>query len=590
MQPQPISLLTFITTHLAKQKTSFGLLVLFSLMWSVEQVAFPYVIKMIIDTLTGYQGDKADIYSVLATPLVIGASVWLISIAAWRLSDIADFFFSPRFQASVREAMTEHVFGHSQRYFSEHLSGSISNKIADMTRGTHYLTIQFARFLFPNLIAIILVAVVMATIAPVFAVILVSWALVHLWICAARSRICDAVSKEHSELKSELAGRIVDAVTNFITVRLFARAKDEMDYIRGFQHKEIKAHKRVLITVAKVRLLLEVPCLLMICVMIFFIIEGWKTGSIGTGDIAFLLGATMNLIYILWRVGMEFPALYREIGVCQQALSLISEPHEIIDQPTAYPLVVSKGEITFENVYFEYRPGQNLFRDKTLTIRAGEKVGLVGFSGSGKSTFVNLLLRLYEVERGRILIDGQAIAEVTQDSLRAAIALIPQDPVLFHRSLRENITYGRPEANEADMIRAAKDAHCHEFIMAAEGGYDAIVGERGVKLSGGQRQRVAIARAIIKNAPIVVFDEATSSLDSITELAIQQSMQAMMKGRTTIVIAHRLSTLTFMDRILVFDHGRIIEDGSHQALLAAGGHYARLWGMQAHGFLPDRAA
>ena len=590
MNKHPASLLGFIFEHLARQKISFGLLVIISLMWSVEQVAFPYVIKMIIDTLTGYQGDKAEIYSALATPLLIGAGVWLVSIAAWRLSDIADYFFSPRFQASVREAMTSYVFGHSQRYFSEHLSGSIANKIADMTRGTHYLATQFARFLFPNFVAILFVAAVMATIAPIFAVILVVWAIVHLWICAATSRICDEVSHAHSELKSELAGRIVDAVTNFITVRLFARSKDELRYIQGYQQQEMSAHKRVLITIAKVRLLLEAPCLLMICVMIYFIIEGWKQGTVGTGDIAFLLGATMNLIYILWRVGMEFPALYREIGVCQQALSLITEPHEITDRVDACPLAVSRGEIIFENVYFEYRPGQNLFRDKTLRIEAGQKVGLVGFSGSGKSTFASLLLRLYEPERGRILIDGQDIQAVMQDSLRAAIALIPQDPVLFHRTLRENIAYGRPSASEAEIVQAARDAHCHDFIIAADGGYDAVVGERGVKLSGGQRQRIAIARAIVKNAPIVVFDEATSSLDSVTELAIQQSMQAMMRGRTTIVIAHRLSTLTFMDRILVFEHGRIIEDGSHEALLVKGGHYARLWSMQAHGFLPDQAA
>ena len=249
MNKHPASLLGFIFEHLARQKISFGLLVIISLMWSVEQVAFPYVIKMIIDTLTGYQGDKAEIYSALATPLLIGAGVWLVSIAAWRLSDIADYFFSPRFQASVREAITSYVFGHSQRYFSEHLSGSIANKIADMTRGTHYLATQFARFLFPNFVAILFVAAVMATIAPIFAVILVVWAIVHLWICAATSRICDEVSHAHSELKSELAGRIVDAVTNFITVRLFARSKDELRYIQGYQQQEMSAHKRVLITI-----------------------------------------------------------------------------------------------------------------------------------------------------------------------------------------------------------------------------------------------------------------------------------------------------------------------------------------------------
>jgi ATP-binding cassette subfamily B protein len=272
------------------------------------------------------------------------------------------------------------------------------------------------------------------------------------------------------------------------------------------------------------------------------------------------------------------------------SLSLLRVPHGITDRAGAAPLRVSEGAIAFENVFFAYNPGQNLFRDKNILIPAGQKVGLVGFSGSGKSTFVNLILRLYDLESGAIRIDGQDIASVTQDSLREQIALIPQDPVLFHRSLRDNIAYARPDASDEDIIAASLQAHCHEFISAAKEGYNAIVGERGVKLSGGQRQRIAIARAILKNARILIFDEATSSLDSFTESAIQHSMQDMMRGRTTIVIAHRLSTLTSMDRLLVFKDGSIVEDGTHAGLLAANGHYARLWNMQVGGFLPDQQA
>jgi ATP-binding cassette subfamily B protein len=251
------------------------------------------------------------------------------------------------------------------------------------------------------------------------------------------------------------------------------------------------------------------------------------------------------------------------------------------------PLKVSQGEIRFENVHFQYHAGQNLFAGKNITIRAGEKVGLVGFSGSGKSTFVNLILRLYDIEQGHILIDGQDVARVTQDSLRAQISLIPQEPLLFHRTLRENLAYGMDNASEADIFAASQQAHSHDFIMASEHGYDSIVGERGVKLSGGQRQRIAIGRAILKNAPILIFDEATSSLDSVTEAAIQDSLEQMMQGRTTIVIAHRLSTLTRMDRVLVFKDGAIVEDGTHAHLLARNGHYATLWKMQVGGFIPD---
>jgi ATP-binding cassette subfamily B protein len=288
-----------------------------------------------------------------------------------------------------------------------------------------------------------------------------------------------------------------------------------------------------------------------------------------------------------WIAALELPSLYKEIGVCKQALTIIQDPIEITDSPNAKPLKVSRGEITFDNVTFHYLPKANIFEDKSITIHAGEKVGLVGFSGSGKTTFVNLILRYYDVENGRILIDGQDIAEVSQDSLREQIALIPQDASLFHRSLIENIHYGRLNATEEEIYQAAKKAHAQEFIEKMSEGYHTLVGERGIKLSGGQRQRIAITRAILKDAKILILDEATSALDSVTERLIQDSLQDLMQGRTCIVIAHRLSTLSGMDRILVFKEGQIIEEGSPDELLALGGHYATMWEMQAGGFLPD---
>jgi len=251
------------------------------------------------------------------------------------------------------------------------------------------------------------------------------------------------------------------------------------------------------------------------------------------------------------------------------------------------PLVVKKGTIEFENVSFRYHKGRDIFLDKSLTIKGGEKVGLVGFSGSGKTTFVNLILRFFDVDEGRILIDGQNIADATQDSLRAQIAMIPQDTSLFHRTLMENIRYGKLDATDEEVIDASKRGHCHEFIMQLEEGYESLVGERGIKLSGGQRQRITVARAILKNAPILILDEATSALDSITEKYIKESLADLMRGRTTIVIAHRLSTLADMDRILVFKDGHVIEDGNHSALITLDGHYAKLWNMQAGGFLPE---
>ncbi|MGH8595814.1 MAG: ABC transporter ATP-binding protein, partial [Gammaproteobacteria bacterium] len=283
----------------------------------------------------------------------------------------------------------------------------------------------------------------------------------------------------------------------------------------------------------------------------------------------------------------KFLEFFEYLGNVNDGVSAIIRPHEVIDSPDATPLTVTRGHLRIENLQFWYVPDRAVFVNLNLDIPAGQKVGLVGFSGSGKSTLLNLILRLFEPQSGRITIDGQDIQGVNQESLRAAIAMIPQDPMLFHRTLMENVRYGRLDASDAEVIAAARSAHAHEFIMESEAGYDSLVGERGVKLSGGQRQRIALARAILKDARILLLDEATSSLDSITESYIQQSLTDLMRNKTVVVIAHRLSTLAYLDRIVVFDDGRIVEDGTHAELLARAGHYARLWTMQAGGFLPE---
>jgi ATP-binding cassette subfamily B protein len=289
----------------------------------------------------------------------------------------------------------------------------------------------------------------------------------------------------------------------------------------------------------------------------------------------------------IWFTSFQLTVFARELGTIGNALEIIQKGHDILDVKDAAHLVIHGGKIAFENVTFAYNANKPVFEHFNVVIPAGQKIGLVGFSGSGKSTFVNLILRFYDLQQGRILIDDQNIDEVTQESLRSQIAMIPQEPALFHRTLMENIRYGRIEATDEEVIQAAKLAHCHEFIDKLDEGYHSLVGERGVKLSGGQRQRIAIARAILKNAPIIILDEATSSLDTVTEKLIQESLHLLMERRTTIVIAHRLSTLIDMDKIFVFHHGKIIEEGSKDELLINNGHFAKLWNMQTDGFLPD---
>jgi ATP-binding cassette subfamily B protein len=304
----------------------------------------------------------------------------------------------------------------------------------------------------------------------------------------------------------------------------------------------------------------------------------WLNYEITTGEVAQVFGTVWNIAAIMWAVGGALPVFFQSIGIAKQAYSVMLDPQDLGDRTDAKELKIQTGEIVFENVTFQYGEKQ-LFEDKHASIRGGEKVGLVGYTGAGKSTFVNLILRFFPLQKGKILIDGQEIAHVTLESLRRQIALIPQDPVLFHRTLRDNISYGKPDAREEEILKASKLAHCDEFIRNIPCGYEAKVGERGTKLSGGEKQRIAIARALLVDAPILILDEATSSLDSVTERYIQESLEKLMQGRTTLVIAHRLSTLSRMDRILVFDRGKIVEEGKHSDLMEKNGLYARMWKM-----------
>lgn len=387
--------------------------------------------------------------------------------------------------------------------------------------------------------------------------------------------------------ETSVVGKMVDSISNIVNVRLFARHANENRYIHQGIKNAVQKDRAMQAKIIKMRLFWDVSIIALVSLNLFILLHMYSENLVTIGDFTFVIALSIGILWNLWFIAGQFVSFSEQIGVCRQALSIISQPHEIVDAVDAKPLIISKGEIKFHDVTFHYDEGARLFKNKNVVIEAGQKVGLVGFSGSGKSTFVNLILRLFEVESGEITIDDQNINQITQQSLREKIALIPQDITLFHRSLMENIRFGNTMATDEEIFEIAKKTHCHEFISQLAHGYDSMVGERGIKLSTGQRQRIAIARAMLKNAPILILDEATSALDSITEKYIQDALHLLMQGKTTIVIAHRLSTLSKMDRILVFDKGEIIEDGTHEALVAKCGHYARMWHMQAGGFLPE---
>ena len=408
------------------------------------------------------------------------------------------------------------------------------------------------------------------------------------------------ISMAQAQARSTVTGRVVDSYTNIGTVKMFSHAAHEDAYAReGMDEFLANVHQQM-----RLSTLLSMVLNLLNGLLLFSIaatsIWLWQLDAVSTGAIAFAIGLVLRLQgmsqWILWEVG----ALFENLGVVQDGIETIARERKIVDIPDAPELKVHNGQVQFDRVHFNYGKvrtdiDKGVIEDLSFTIKAGENIGVVGRSGSGKSTLVSLLLRFYDLEGGRILIDGQDIARVKQDTLRAQIGMVTQDTSLLHRSVLDNIRYGRGDADEQQVIEAAKRAHAHEFILGledAEGrrGYAAQVGERGVKLSGGQRQRIAIARVLLKDAPVLVLDEATSALDSEVEAAIQDSLYTLMQGKTVIAIAHRLSTIAAMDRLIIMDEGAIVEDGPHDQLLKLGGHYAALWARQSGGFLPPDAA
>ena len=400
------------------------------------------------------------------------------------------------------------------------------------------------------------------------------------------------VAQQQADARSLMTGRITDAYTNIATVKLFSHSQREAGYARSAMQEFLATVYRQMRLVSGFEIVNQFLSVLLIASTAGMVLLLWTRGEVGVGAVAAATAMALRLNGISHWVMWEMASLFEHIGTVQDGITTLARPRTVLDRADAVPLVVTRGEVRFEHVGFAYNNKRRVIDDLTLTIRPGEKIGLVGRSGAGKSTVVNLLLRFYDLQQGRILIDGQDIAHVTQDSLRAQVGMVTQDTSLLHRSVRDNIVYGRPGASDAEMVAAARKAEADEFVQTlvdpkGRSGYDAHVGERGVKLSGGQRQRIAIARVMLKDAPILLLDEATSALDSEVEVAIQASLYKLMEGKTVVAIAHRLSTIAAMDRLVVMDHGRIVEEGTHASLLASGGIYARLWAHQSGGFLGE---
>lgn len=551
-------------------------------------IMLPYAVKEIIDAVTLANETDADIFNATQDGLVLFALLNLGIVLFSRASGAALVMTGPKLRREIRRSLFSYLQYHSHRYFISHFAGSLANRIAEVSMSCMHALWTITFDFYPLIIKSVVALIILFNTSGELAMVLSLWLGIYIYVSYLLAKRCRIYSQDFAAARSLVTGKIVDSVTNVMNAKMFARRAYEEDYLTDYLNHEVDHAMRTYWYMEKLRWFQFTAAMILMVGIVSFALKIWSEGDLTVGEFSMVAGLAILLIEAARGLSRSFLEFFEYLGNIGDGVSIFIQPHDIIDKPDATHLKVNKGEIIFKQVCFTYHEGLRVFEDLSVTIEPKQQVGLVGFSGSGKSTFVNLVLRLFEPQSGSINIDNQNILEVTQDSLRENVSMIPQEPQLFHRSLMENIRYGRLDASDDEVIEAAKKAHAHEFILQTEKKYDSLVGERGVKLSGGQRQRIAIARAILKDAPILILDEATSSLDSVTEKKIQLGLETLMKGRTVIVVAHRLSTISDMDRILVFDEGKIIEDGNHEQLLRLNGHYAHMWNMQAGGFLPEK--
>ena len=581
------SLNSFIWKYIKPYRWGFLIIFLSSFVWALETTVWPYLFQIIIDILTANNLNRNASWSLLEVPIFWGLGLWVAIDIGYRTQGFLLAHFLPKVEADIRMSMFDHIQHHSPKYFNDRFAGGLANKISDMTFHVSSIVQLMLTTLIPGVSALLISVIFFANINFFFSFILTVWLTLYLLTCFLFTKKCTQYEYIYSEARTALLGKIVDSLTNNFAVNLFHRFHYERSFLIPYQKDEKEKNKVAKQYVEVMRLTLSLLTIALGGIGINgFMFAYWMKGLITTGEVVQIFNTTLNLVLILTFINNSLPLLFQSVGIARGALTVMNDLKDVIDQADARPLSVISGEIIFEKVSFQYEKNR-IFQNKDVRIRGGEKVGLVGYSGAGKSTFIGLILRLYALDKGRILIDNQDLSKITLDSLRRQVALIPQEPILFHRSIKENILYGRPNASDEELIRAAELAHCDKFIRKFSDGYNTHVGERGSKLSGGERQRIAIARAILANAPILILDEATSALDSVTERYIQDSLKKLMKNRTSIVVAHRLATLSQMDRILVFEKGKIVEEGAHEALLKMNGHYRKLWEMQAGGLLPE---
>ena len=505
---------------------------------------------------------------------------------AYRLGDFAISRFESKTMKDLMDFAFTGLTRHSYKFFTNSFAGSLVTKVKRFVRSFEDAFDAISFVFWMTAVRITGIIVVLFFTAPFLALIFLGWTAVYILFAWYLTKKKIPLDLAQSTADSKVTGRLADVITNVLNLKMFSSRSREIRSFTNVTEEEQSARHRAWTFGNKINTIQAIFFAVLEFGSMAFALYFWREGLLSTGTVVLILIYLIAMFESLWDIGKAMGRISQKFADASELVEILETPIDIKDIEHPEVLKDGQGEIEFDRMSFQYGKKTNrVFADFSLRISAGQRLGLVGSSGAGKSTITKLLLRFTDVQEGRILIDGQDIAKVRQDDLRSKIAYVPQDPILFHRTLRENIAYGKPGATEEEIIEAAKKAHAHEFISKFPQGYDTLVGERGIKLSGGERQRVAIARAMLKNAPILILDEATSSLDSVSEKYIQEALRELMKNRTTIVIAHRLSTIQNLDRIAVLEDGKIVEDGTHEDLLIKKGVYYNFWEHQSSGFI-----
>jgi ABC-type multidrug transport system fused ATPase/permease subunit len=568
-------------------------LLIFPVLSRAAFASIAYATKLLTDTVLAMHDPALEVDK-LRWPFALFVALVVVRFAI----DGGAWFSSYHTRSPMLVRIKEEVFAYAQRlsssYFENTLSGKIAHRAVMLPDQVLMLFDMMVFDFIPGACFFLFVAGYFYIASPTFCAVAVVAIITYFSVSLLVGRECTRRAMASNEAKAAVTGRVVDVLTNIRNVFFFANQPLEDELLKRYTGTERDRRRASYRAVVRLRSVQYVMDIAMWIVFVGGALYAWVHRLIGAGDFVMITALTSSLLQTAYNLGQRIPEFYDQMGSARESIDTLIVPTTVTDKPGAPALIVKSGRIHFDRVAFAYevpsddkrQRSRNVVKNFELTIPAGQRVGLVGPSGAGKTTLMGLLMRMHDVAEGAIRIDGHDIREVTQESLRQSIALIPQDTTLFHRSLLENIRYGRPGATDEEVELAARRAHAHEFIMEIEQGYKTLVGERGVRLSGGQRQRIAIARAILKNAPILLLDEATSALDSHSEQVIQAAMREAMAGKTVIAIAHRLSTVMDMDRLLVLDRGAIVADGSHSDLLSQGGLYAELWRKQSGGFNP----